>query len=154
MTRTIKYIFTLIILSIALCGCNQEDDVFEIFSSGTWRVNNYYTDCNWNNLAYKPGNPVFTTENDLKVVNSFTVVFEEDGSMKGEIEGGTFTARWSANAKDRSFSITNITATISLSGKNAEFITRLKNVRYYQGDSKTMQLAPQDKTTYIQFNHR
>lgn len=154
MTRTIKYIFTLIVLSIALCGCNQEDDVFEIFSSGTWRVNNYYTDCNWNNLAYKPGNPVFTTENDLKVVNSFTVVFEEDGSMKGEIEGGTFTARWNANAKDRSFSITNITVTISLSGKNAEFITRLKNVKFYQGDSNTMQLAPQDKTTYIQFNHR
>lgn len=154
MTRTIKYIFTLIVLSIALCGCNQEDDVFEIFSSGTWRVNNYYTNCNWKNLANKPGVPTFTTVNDLKVINSFTVIFEEDGSMKGEIEGGTFTAKWSANPDDRSFSITNITATISLSGKNAEFITRLKNVRYYQGDRNTMQLAPQDKTTYIQFNHR
>ena len=32
MTRTIKYIFTLIVLSIALCGCNQEDDVFEILN--------------------------------------------------------------------------------------------------------------------------
>lgn len=154
MTRTIKYIFTLILLSIALCGCNQEDDVFEIFASGTWRVNNYYTDCNWNNLAYKPGTPVFTTVNDLKVINSFTVVFEEDGSMKGEIEGGTFTARWSANPKDRSFSITNISAPTKLTEKNEAFINRLKNVRYYQGDRNTMQLAPQDKTTYIQFNHR
>ena len=154
MRMNIKYILMLIILPFALCGGNQEDDVFEIFSSGIWRVNNYYTDCNWNNLAYKSGNPVFTNENDLKVVNSFTVVFEEDGSMKGEIEGGTFTARWSANPEDRSFSITNINATISLSGKNAEFITRLKNVKFYQGDSKTMQLAPQEKTTYIQFNHR
>ena len=154
MRMNIKYILMLIILPFALCGCNQEDDVFEIFSSGKWIVNNYYTDCNWNNLAYKSGNPVFTTENDLKVVNLFTVVFEEDGSMKGEIEGGTFTARWSANPEDRSFSITNINATISLSGKNAEFITRLKNVKFYQGDSKTMQLAPQEKTTYIQFNHR
>ena len=153
MRMNIKYILMLIILPFALCGCNQEDDVFEIFSSGIWRVNNYYTDCNWNNLAYKSGNPVFTTENDLKVVNLFTVVFEEDGSMKGEIEGGTFTARWSANPEDRSFSITNINATISLSGKNAEFITRLKNVKFYQGDSKIMQLAPQEKTTYIQFTH-
>lgn len=153
MRMNIKYILMLIILPFALCGCNQEDDVFEIFSSGKWIVNNYYTDCNWNNLAYKSGNPVFTTENDLKVVNLFTVVFEEDGSMKGEIEGGTFTARWSANPEDRSFSITNINATISLSGKNAEFITRLKNVKFYQGDSKIMQLAPQEKTTYIQFTH-
>ena len=38
----------LIALPLALCGCNQEDDVFEIFSSGQWRVNNYYTDCNTN----------------------------------------------------------------------------------------------------------
>lgn len=144
----------LIALPLALCGCNQEDDVFEIFSSGQWRVNNYYTDCNWNNLAYKPGNAVFKTVDDLKTINSFTVIFDDNGTMKGEIDGGTFTANWNADPKDRSFSITNINASISLSGKNLEFINRLKNVRFYQGDSMTMQLAPQDKTTYIQFNHR
>ncbi len=144
----------LIALPLALCGCNQEDDVFEIFTSGQWRVNNYYTDCNWNNLAYKPGNAVFKTVDDLKTINSFTVIFDDNGTMKGEIDGGTFTANWNADPKDRSFSITNINASISLSGKNLEFINRLKNVRFYQGDSMTMQLAPQDKTTYIQFNHR
>ena len=144
----------LIALPLALCGCNQEDDVFEIFTSGQWRVNNYYTDCNWNNLAYKPGKPVFKTVDDLKTINSFTVIFDDNGTMKGEIDGGTFTANWNADPKDRSFSITNINASISLSGKNLEFINRLKNVRFYQGDSMTMQLAPQDKTTYIQFNHR
>ena len=150
-----KYIiYILMLLPLLVCGCNQEDDVFEIFSSGQWRVNNYYTDCNWNNLAYKPGKPVFTTESDLKIVNSYTVIFEKDGTMSGQIDGGTFSAKWNADAKGRSFSITDIKATISLSGRNAEFINRLKNVRYYQGDSKTMQLAPQDKTTYIQFNHR
>lgn len=154
MKKIIKYIFSLMVLPLILCGCNQEDDVFEIFASGTWRVNNYYKDCNWNDLAYKPGNPMFTTESDLKVVNSFTVVFEEDGTMRGEIDGGSFTARWSANPKDRSFSITNINATIALKGKNAEFIERLKNVCFYQGDSMTMQLAPHDRTSYIQFNHR
>lgn len=142
------------VLPLILCGCNQEDDVFEIFSSGQWRVNNYYTDCNWNNLANKPGNAVFKTVEDLKTINSFTVIFDDNGTMKGEIDGGTFTANWNADPKDRSFSITNINASISLSGKNLEFINRLKNVRFYQGDSMTMQLAPQDKTTYIQFNHR
>lgn len=147
-----KYIiYILMLLPLLVCGCNQEDDVFEIFSSGQWRVNNYYTDCNWNNLAYKPGKPVFTTEGDLKIVNSYTVIFEKDGTMSGQIDGGTFSAKWNADAKDRSFSITDIKATISLSGRNAEFIDRLENVRYYQGDSKIMQLAPQDRTTYIQF---
>lgn len=154
MKRKIKYILAIMALPLTLCGCNQEDDVFEIFSSGTWRVNNFYTNCNWNNLAYKPGNPVFTSENDLKVVNSFTITFEKDGNVRGEIEGGTFTARWSANPKDRSFGISEVNATTSLSGKNAEFITRLKNVEFYQGDSKTIQLAPHERTTYIQFNHR
>lgn len=147
-----KYIiYILMLLPLLVCGCNQEDDVFEIFSSGQWRVNNYYTDCNWNNLAYKSGKPVFTTESDLMIVNSYTVIFEKDGTMSGQISGGTFSAKWSADPKDRSFSITDIKATTSLSGRNAEFINRLKNVRYYQGDSKIMQLAPQDRTTYIQF---
>lgn len=154
MKSIIKYIFSFLVIPLFLVSCNQEDDIYEIFASGTWRVNNYYTDCNWNNLAYKPGNPVFTSVDDLKIINSFTVIFEDDGTMRGNIDGGTFTAKWNADAKDRSFSITNISASISLSGKNAEFINRLKNVKYYQGDSKTMQLAPQDKTTYIQFNHQ
>lgn len=154
MKSIIKYIFSFLVIPMFLVSCNQEDDIYEIFASGTWRVNNYYTDCNWNNLAYKPGNPVFTSVDDLKIINSFTVIFEDDGTMRGNIDGGTFTAKWNADAKDRSFSITNISASISLSGKNAEFINRLKNVKYYQGDSKTMQLAPQDKTTYIQFNHQ
>lgn len=154
MKSIIKYIFSFLVIPLFLSSCNQEDDIYEIFASGTWRVNNYYTDCNWNNLAYKPGNPVFTSVDDLKIINSFTVIFEDDGTMRGNIDGGTFTAKWNADAKDRSFSITNISASISLSGKNAEFINRLKNVKYYQGDSKTMQLAPQDKTTYIQFNHQ
>lgn len=154
MKSIIKYIFSFLVIPLFLSSCNQEDDIYEIFASGTWRVNNYYTDCNWNNLAYKPGNPVFTSVDDLKIINSFTVVFEDDGTMRGNIDGGTFTAKWNADAKDRSFSITNISASISLSGKNAEFINRLKNVKYYQGDSNTIQLAPQDKTTYIQFNHQ
>lgn len=154
MKSIIKYIFSFLVIPMFLVSCNQEDDIYEIFASGTWRVNNYYTDCNWNNLAYKPGNPVFTSVDDLKIINSFTVIFEDDGTMRGNIDGGTFTAKWNADAKDRSFSITNISTNVSLSGKNAEFINRLKNVKYYQGDSKTMQLAPQDKTTYIQFNHQ
>lgn len=154
MKSIIKYIFSFLVIPLFLSSCNQEDDIYEIFASGTWRVNNYYTDCNWNNLAYKPGNPVFTSVDDLKIINSFTVIFEDDGTMRGNIDGGTFTAKWNADAKDRSFSITNISASISLSGKNAEFINRLKNVKYYQGDSNTIQLAPQDKTTYIQFNHQ
>ena len=154
MKSIIKYIFSFLVIPLFLGSCNQEDDIYEIFASGTWRVNNYYTDCNWNNLAYKPGNPVFTSVDDLKIINSFTVVFEDDGTMRGNIDGGTFTAKWNADAKDISFSITNISASISLSGKNAEFINRLKNVKYYQGDSNTIQLAPQDKTTYIQFNHQ
>lgn len=154
MKRTIKYIISFLIIPLFFCGCNQEDDIYEIFVSGTWRVNNYYTDCNWNNLAYKPGNPVFKSVDDLKIINSFTVIFEDNGTMKGNIDGGTFTAQWNADAKNRNFSITNISSSISLSGKNAEFINRLKNVKYYQGDSNTIQLAPQDKNSYVQLNHQ
>lgn len=141
------------VMSLAFAGCNQEDDVFEIFDSGTWRVNNYYSKCNWNNLANKPGVPAYTNAQELEIINSYTILFDDDGTFTGKIDGGTFKGKWSANADDRSFCMTDISADISLSGKNKEFIDKLKYVRYYQGDSRTMQLAPEDRTSYIQFRH-
>lgn len=43
--KTLKYFFyTLFItLSSFLYGCNQEDDIYEIFDSGVWQLVNYYT---------------------------------------------------------------------------------------------------------------
>jgi len=51
--------------------------------------------------------------------------------------------------------IGEIKASIQLSGKNAEFIKKLKLASYYKGDSKRLlQLAPDARTTYMQFTHK
>lgn len=41
----------------------------------------------------------------------------------------------------------------NLKGKDKEFISFLNGVKYYRGDSKTLQLAPEGATTCIQFAH-
>ena len=60
---------------------------------------------------------------------------------------------YNANAKDRSIRITQIECTVSLSGKNKEFIDKLKNVQFYQGDNIMLRLAPNERTTCMQFRH-
>ena len=53
-------------------------------------------------------------------------MFNDDGTVQGNIENGTYSGKWQANAKDRSIRITQIECTVSLSGKNKEFIDKLK----------------------------
>lgn len=80
-------------------------------------------------------------------------MFNDDGTVQGNIENGTYSGKWYTNAKDRSIRITQIECTVSLSGKNKEFIDKLKNVQFYQGDNIMLRLAPNERTTCMQFRH-
>ena len=80
-----------------------------------------------------------------------TVVFNEDGTLEGSLGTQRFTGKWSADPKDRSVSFTQLSpSSDNLSGMSKEFIQRLENARYYRGDSKTLQLAPESRTSCIQ----
>lgn len=133
-------------------GCNQEDDINEIFVSGEWLLVNYYTGIDWNNYNAN-ATPQYNKREDLKVINKFSITFGEDGSVQGNIENGTYTGKWQANPKDRSIAITRIECSVSLSGKNKEFIDKLKKVQFYQGNNLMLRLAPNERTTCMQFRH-
>ena len=148
-----KYIRCLLfVLPFLLSSCNQEDDMNEIFVSGQWQLVNYYTGIDWNNYNAN-AKPTYTKPEDLKVINAFSIMFNDDGTVQGNIENGTYSGKWQANAKDRSIRITQIECTVSLSGKNKEFIDKLKNVQFYQGDNIMLRLAPNERTTCMQFRH-
>ena len=110
-----KYIRCLLfVLPFLLNSCNQEDDINEIFVSGQWQLVNYYTGIDWNNYNAN-AKPTYTKPEDLKVINAFSIMFNDDGTVQGNIENGTYSGKWQANAKDRSIRITQIECTVSLS---------------------------------------
>lgn len=142
----------LLMLPLLFSSCSQEDDINEIFVSGQWVLVNYYEGIDWNDYN-KNVPPVYSNVEDLKIINNFTIVFSDDGTVQGNIEKGTYTGKWSANPKDRSVTITQLKATVSLSGKSKEFIDKLGKVQFYQGDNIMLRLAPSDRNSCMQFKH-
>ena len=148
----LKYFLYLLLALPLLWGCNNEDDVNEIFSSGTWNVGNFYNGGDWNKV--NDGARVkYPDPKDTQALNYLTVTFLTDGTLQGRMNNGTFTANWAANGKDRTISITQLKTTATPSGKSKELIEALKNAAYYKGDSNYLKLAPQDKKSYVQFGH-
>ena len=148
----LKHVLYLVLALPLLWACNNEDDVNEIFASGTWNVGNFYNGGDWNKLN-DGARPKYTKEEDFKALNYLTVTFMEDGTIQGRMNNGSFTAHWKANGDDRTISITQLKTTATPSGKSKELIEALKNAAYYKGDSNYLKLAPQDKKSYVQFGH-
>ena len=156
MKRIIRKLTSLLTITLLLCACNQEDDVLEIFNSGVWNVDNFYSSVNWNTNSATWGTPDYVHDSDVNILREITIIFDENGTFTGNLSGGgTYSGKWEANASDRSVSITNVSTNISLSGKNKEYIDKLQSAKFYRGDSKsTLRLAPINRTTCIQFAHR
>lgn len=151
--KILKHISLIMLLPILLGGCDQEDDIMEIFVSGKWQLVNYYTGGSWDDWN-NTGKPAYTNQADLEELLDLSVTFDDDGTFDGTISGGTFEGKWKANPSDRSFSVTgDIKTSIKVSGKNAEFINRLKQAKFYKGDSNLLQLAPKERTTFMQLRH-
>ena len=148
----LKHVLYLILTLPLLWGCNNEDNVDEIFVSGTWNVGNFYNGGDWDKLN-DGARPAFTKEDDLKALNYLSVTFMEDGTLQGRMNNGTFTAHWKANGEDRTISITQLRTTATPSGKSKQLVEALENAAYYKGDSKVLKLAPQNKKSYVQFGH-
>lgn len=138
-----------------LWGCNDEDDVNEIFVSGTWYVVNYFTKADWDKRNGEPVYKPITGEGQdaLKVIQLFTLTFSDDGTYKGTMQNANFDGTWSADGKDRSLRLTVKGSPNTSSRFNKELIETLKEVAYYQGDSNVLMLGPSDKRSYIQFRH-
>lgn len=143
------YIFMLLPF---LWSCNDEDDIDAIFISGTWDVRNFFTGGDWDKTN-DGARPVYTKEEDFKVLNQMTVSFLPDGSVQGKTANGTFSANWEADGKGRTVLISNIKTSTAPTGKSKQLIEALTNARFYKGDSNYLKLAPEDRKTYVQLGH-
>lgn len=135
-------------------GCT-EDDIDEIFISGTWNVVNYFTKADWDK---RNGEPVYKQDNkddveSLKVISTFTLIFHENGTFEGTMQNARFDGTWDANGKERTVHMSIQGNPDTASRFNKQFIDALKEATYYQGDSNVLMLGPSDKRSYIQFRH-
>ncbi len=171
MKRIIKNISCLLfVLSLlpVLSGCDNEDDLIEIFAGKTWKLSRLTTKDSsqrflpnlWNNE--KDYN---SSMDALNKENTFTLNFE-GSELDGELMGTTFTARginatvtgtWKADGKDHTFSLYIEHTTGSESDPLAKaFIAGLQNIYKYEGDASSLTLFYKDgqKTNVMGFSHR
>lgn len=148
----LRHVLYLLLALPLMCSCNNEDDIEEIFVSGTWNVGNFYNGGDWHKVN-DGARPVYTKEEDFKALNILTVTFLEDGTLQGKLNNGTFTGKWAANGEDRTLSITNLKSTSTPTGKGKELMEALSNAAFYKGDSKYLKIAPENKKSYVQLGH-
>lgn len=151
----LKSILYILMVLPFLWSCNNEDDVEEIFASGTWYILNYYGKANWDK---RNGDPTYKATDAegrkaLEVITKYSLIFKSDGTIVGGMQNGEFTGKWQADGKDRTVHITIDGKPNTSPAHNKEFIDALTNARFYQGDSNYLMLAPEDKKSYIQFKH-
>lgn len=149
-----KNILCLLFTLLLFWGCT-EDDIDEIFISGTWNVVNYFTKADWDK---RNGEPVYKQDNkddveSLKVISTFTLIFHENGTLEGTMQNARFDGTWDADGKERTVHMSIQGNPDTASRFNKQFIDALKEATYYQGDSNVLMLGPSDKRSYIQFRH-
>lgn len=150
----LKYLLYILFVLPLMYSC-QEDNVEEIFvGSGTWNVGNFYVGGKWEKFDNDGARAIYQKNEDLKALNQMTVIFHDDGTLSGTlINGGTFSAKWGANGKDRSIWVSNMKTSITPSGKSKELIDALTNAAFYKGDTNYLKIAPEDKKSYVQLGH-
>ncbi len=144
----IRYFWILLLLP-ALTACNNEDDLGAIFTRKKWKIVYLATTTNWND----PNRYTIQKAYDQykEDANAYTVYFGENTII---IRGLTaeWTGTWSADAKNR-------TLVIDIQNKNhdgktadeQEFMLRVANARYYQGDENLLKVFLPDKADFAQF---
>lgn len=159
----LKSILYMLMVLPCLWSCNNEDDVEEIFASGTWYVVDFYGKVNWDkrngepkyNTMLRSDDPAIRAEGNraLEIISKFSLAFKTDGTITGGMQNGEFTGTWQADGNDRTVHITINGKPNTSPAHNKEFIDALTNARFYQGDSNYLMLAPEDKKSFIQLKH-
>ncbi len=149
-----KYVLVLLCMLPFITGCNDEDDINAIFCSGTWTLLNFYETSNWNDQTPKNTRVLYAPETpQAQEIKDFTILFKQDGSFTASANGGNLSGKWSADGKKRYITISYDSQPTGSAMAKLYFET-LKKVKYYKGTDAFIQLAPEGKNTFIQFNHR
>lgn len=150
-----KISYILFILPFLLCGCNQEDDIYEIFTTDTWHWNASYTTTNWEDDNNAKLHIDLTNEKvyDINMdPNIYIIKFEEDGTFAAKGSNISFTGMWSADPKDHSFGISSVKLQGNPSGLDKMFYDEIRTAEFYRGSSILLKLFNSAKNEFIQLH--
>ena len=72
-------LYTLLLATLFLGGCSQEDDIEEIFCSGQWSLVNFFETKNWESTNSHGDTPLITKP-ETSSKNWISITFNDDGS--------------------------------------------------------------------------
>ena len=162
MKEKLTYLLLLLLLPL-LGGCDEEDDVLEIFTGKTWKLTY---------IALEGQHQMFDFWNDdaaakrsmelLEQGSTFTIEF--NGGETADYVGGEFealavnrsiTGNWAANGASRDLRMTDLhTAGNDTDLLARAFLTGLENAIRYSGDSQNLYIYYEDgqTTKYMAFH--
>lgn len=139
-----------------LHGCNNEDDIIQVFTGKTWklcRLTDKGSSAPFHSGIWSNNKDMEASLNKLNVETPyFTLTFEGEelegeligAKVSGQGSGATFSGTWNADSKSR-------TLTLDLKVQGAEndalgkaFINGLQNVFKYEGDIHSLTLYFKD----------
>lgn len=131
----------IILMAIALCGCNDSDDINEIFMNRDWKLS-----------FFREG---VTPPQPLPQDKIYILRFYDGSFAASSTNGAEITGNWSADSKTRDFACTNIrTNSIAESDITAsKMVTFLRKATHYDGDANWLQIK-QTENVYMQFYNR
>lgn len=152
------FLLLLIGLTIALTGCNDEDDIKTIFVGQTWYLGDFYHTSNWkDDNNQKP--VYYGNEEAMKIIfgngkDRLYISFQEETFTAKGI-GNSFSGTWNADGKNNQISF-HITNGNSSSGSGLEkeisqkFYDYINNAEFYRGNTIWIKFFPKDKKTFMQ----
>lgn len=159
----LKNLLYMLLVLPFLWSCNEEDDVKEIFDSGTWYVLDYFGQANFDKATGRPKYTDMAHNDDpqvaadgrknLAIIHQFSITFKEDGTFTGELQNGAIEGLWEADGDNHTFRIA-FQRTPASTTLNKEFLEAMQEAVWYRGDSQGfLLLAPQDKKSFLQLTH-
>jgi len=155
-----KNVFALLCCAVLLpllSGCNESDDVAEIFTDKTWKLtvisldgqHQWFDFWNGDEAAFQ------RSRRELEKGATFTVTFqgsETEGTVGGDFKAQainrTINGYWNADGSSRELHTTNIRTTGTDSDVLARaFETGLRNATRYTGDSQYLYIYYKDGQT-------
>ena len=146
MDKTRNILFALLaICAICLSSCKMEDDITELFEGKTWYITN----------GYVQGMPI--SGDDIKTLcaspTAYQITFSQQSFIGTLSDGNTFTGKWEANGKTRSFNL-SIHQNANTSTMLEQLIyNTLKKTTHYEGDTNIMKFYAED-ANYIGFSSK
>lgn len=155
--RNISYLLLSICMIGIFSGCNNEDDVINIFVGKTWKLSFIAIEGSYQQFDFWNGNSD-AREKSMKLLagkGNFILNFEgadingtTGGSFNAKVTAASIEGLWNANGKNQALSLSNVKVTGSESDVFGKaFIKGIQEAFKYEGDINNLFIYYKDGAT-------